>query len=73
MSPKDELLATGRPVTGALGRHLEHRMARNEWLPRKDSNLDKVIQSHLCYHYTTRHLNWGGRICLASPSPATPF
>ncbi len=25
------------------------------WLPRKDSNLDKVIQSHLCYHYTTRH------------------
>ena len=27
-----------------------------EWLPRKDSNLDKVIQSHLCYHYTTRHL-----------------
>ena len=28
------------------------------WLPRKDSNLDKVIQSHLCYHYTTRQ--WKG-------------
>ncbi len=26
----------------------------DQWLPRKDSNLDKVIQSHLCYRYTTR-------------------
>jgi hypothetical protein len=24
------------------------------WLPRMDSNHDKVIQSHLCYRYTTR-------------------
>jgi hypothetical protein len=27
---------------------------RSEWLPRMDSNHDKVIQSHLCYRYTTR-------------------
>ena len=25
-------------------------------LPRMDSNHDKVIQSHLCYRYTTRQL-----------------
>lgn len=24
------------------------------WLPRMDSNHDKVIQNHLCYRYTTR-------------------
>ena len=24
------------------------------WLPRMDSNYDKVIQSHLCCRYTTR-------------------
>ena len=33
-------------------------MSRNlliiNWLPRMDSNHDKVIQSHLCYRYTTR-------------------
>ena len=23
-----------------------------KWLPDKDLNLDKVIQSHLCYRYT---------------------
>jgi hypothetical protein len=27
------------------------------WLPRMDSNHDKVIQSHLCYRYTTRQCN----------------
>ena len=27
----------------------------NDWLPRKDSNLDKEIQNLSCYHYTTRH------------------
>ena len=26
-----------------------------EWLPRKDSNLDKEIQNLSCYRYTTRH------------------
>jgi hypothetical protein len=25
-----------------------------KWLPRMDSNHDKVIQNHLCYRYTTR-------------------
>lgn len=25
------------------------------WLPGKDSNLEWLIQSQLCYHYTTRH------------------
>lgn len=30
------------------------RPGEDGWLPRKDSNLDKVIQNHLCYHYTTR-------------------
>ena len=24
-----------------------------KWQSRKDSNLDKVNQNHLCYHYTT--------------------
>ena len=24
------------------------------WLPRIDSNYDKMIQNHLCYRYTTR-------------------
>lgn len=24
------------------------------WLPHKDSNLDKLIQSQLCYRYTMR-------------------
>ena len=28
--------------------------AINDWLPRKDSNLDKEIQNLSCYHYTTR-------------------
>ena len=27
---------------------------RVEWLPRMDSNHDNVIQSHVCYRYTTR-------------------
>lgn len=27
-----------------------------DWLPRMDSNHDKVIQNHLCYRYTTRQL-----------------
>ena len=26
---------------------------QKKWLPRKDSNLDKMIQNHLCYRYTT--------------------
>ena len=24
-----------------------------KWQPRKDSNLNKMNQNHLCYHYTT--------------------
>src|SRR4051812_45080229 len=32
------------------------------WQPRLDSNQDKVIQSHLCYHYTTRLLRGVNRI-----------
>ncbi len=24
-----------------------------KWLPGKDSNLDKMLQRHLCYRYTT--------------------
>ncbi len=31
-------------------------IAQIEWLPRMDSNHDKVIQNHLCYRYTTRQL-----------------
>lgn len=27
---------------------------RDEWLPHKDSNLNKQIQNLLCYHYTMR-------------------
>ena len=28
----------------------------SKWLPCIDSNYDKMIQNHLCYHYTTRQL-----------------
>ena len=34
-------------------------------LPRMDSNHDKVIQSHLCYRYTTRHK--GGKLAYHIP------
>ncbi len=30
--------------------------SRKEWLPRKDSNLNKENQNLLCYRYTTRQL-----------------
>jgi hypothetical protein len=33
---------------------VRHNMLTVKWLPRMDSNHDKVIQSHLCYRYTTR-------------------
>ena len=26
---------------------------KKKWQPRKDSNLNKMNQNHLCYHYTT--------------------
>ena len=29
-----------------------------KWQSRKDSNLDKVNQNHLCYHYTTGLRAW---------------
>ena len=32
------------------------RRGCTSWLPGKDSNLKWVIQSHQCYHYTTRQL-----------------
>ena len=28
----------------------------SNWLPRLDSNQETVIQSHVCYHYTTGQL-----------------
>ncbi len=34
--------------------HSELRAGKG-WLPHKDSNLVKLIQSQLCYHYTMRH------------------
>ena len=33
-----------------------HKQLNINWLPCIDSNYDKVIQNHLCYHYTTRQL-----------------
>ena len=30
-----------------------------KWLPLQDSNLDKLIQSQLCYHYTKRQERGG--------------
>ncbi len=36
-----------------------------KWLPLQDSNLDKLIQSQLCYHYTKRQRRGG--IIGASP------
>ncbi len=32
---------------------------QKKWLPRKDSNLDKMIQNHLCYRYTTGQTEQG--------------
>ena len=40
-----------RAATGAIA-----------WLPHKDSNLDKLIQNQLCYHYTMRQLKGGQEI-----------
>ena len=37
--------------------YLSHSQRNLEWLPRMDSNHDKVIQSHLCYRYTTRQIS----------------
>ena len=37
---------------------VRHNMLTVNWLPRMDSNHDKVIQSHLCYRYTTRQLKY---------------
>lgn len=46
------------------------------WLPRMDSNHDKVIQNHLCYRYTTRQLEKGNNALGAgdvqSQSPRPP-
>lgn len=33
---------------------MRHELLNIKWLPRMDLNHDKVIQSHLCYRYTTR-------------------
>ena len=45
----------------ALIRHKSRKFLMSKWLPRMDSNHDKVIQSHLCYRYTTRQKGRGIR------------
>ena len=45
--------------TGGIGaftpiQNPKSRIQNGEWLPRKDSNLDKEIQNLWCYRYTTR-------------------
>ncbi len=40
-----------------------------EWLPRKDSNLDKEIQNLWCYHYTTRQAECSEDLKLSSFFP----
>lgn len=47
------------------------------WLPRMDSNHDKVIQNHLCYRYTTRQyfmaeLELTGKVLTGFPSSGLP-
>jgi hypothetical protein len=42
-----------------------------EWLPRMDSNHDKVIQSHLCYRYTTRQSGTVGELIMLFASVGT--
>ena len=54
-------------IVGAIGtipdlRHVDVGMSASaariaEWLPHKDSNLNKQIQNLRCYHYTMRQ--WG--------------
>jgi hypothetical protein len=52
-----EVVRAGRPEPA---RHEESRCGcsgsrgRLDWLPGKGSNLEWLIQSQLCYHYTTR-------------------
>ena len=53
--PFDALsLAHGRPFDTDYQKTASHRKKRVEWLPRMDLNHDNVIQSHVCYRYTTR-------------------
>lgn len=42
------------PVSASAPLHLCGELNRGSWLPDMDLNHDKVIQSHLCYHYTMR-------------------
>lgn len=50
---------------------------KTNWLPRMDSNHDKVIQNHLCYRYTTRQyfmseLKLTGKVLTGFPSSGLP-
>jgi hypothetical protein len=49
--------ATGKPKFHA-SKVCRRKLLLINWLPRMDSNHDKVIQSHLCYRYTTRQCNY---------------
>ena len=57
-----------RSGSGWYGMRERKSQTLPEWLPRKDSNLDKVIQSHLCYHYTTRHRGRTANIAASDPN-----
>ena len=49
------VIIDGKPTVNwtELGKLLYNNATCTNWLARKDSNLDKLDQNQLCYHYTT--------------------
>jgi hypothetical protein len=52
-------------------RKIRHKSLTINKLPRMDSNHDKVIQSHLCYRYTTRQKEGSLRYHIVEKSQMT--
>ena len=42
-----------KPAENKSGSMIFPEKRQKKWQPRKDSNLNKMNQNHLCYHYTT--------------------
>ena len=44
---------SAKPAENKSGSMIFPEKRQKKWQPRKDSNLNKMNQNHLCYHYTT--------------------